>query len=185
MSELIKMYHGGKKWYRIPEGPKASYKGRYEYGPGIYTTNYYNTAYQYAKGGRSLHLLYIDPTFKDINDVDINIVTLIEFLKNNPIKNKKVIAEHLVDYSNRANTKNIPLYILNNLLVNFDAGAGKMGMEAIKFFIECGADAQYIRKSGDEFWMIIYNPKIIKKMEIVKPNNMGKYPYDFEIKNNI
>ena len=49
--DTFPMYHGGNKWFGQPE-VRASKKGQYEGGIGLYFTTSYETARTYAKGGK-------------------------------------------------------------------------------------------------------------------------------------
>src|ERR1039458_2323947 len=59
-TNTFQMYHGGKRWSRIPSELYSHKQGRYECGVGIYLTNDYNTARKYAKGSRVVHLVEVD-----------------------------------------------------------------------------------------------------------------------------
>ncbi len=59
--------------------------------------------------------------------------------------------------------------ILNNLIVNHEAGSGSVGTEIAKYFVSKGADASIQDQSGDEQWLIVFNPKIIINYSVVDP----------------
>jgi|TARA_S200002703_G_C3792996_1_gene244776 hypothetical protein len=179
----IRMYHGGKKWYSIPTELQPSYKGRYEHGVGIYTTNFWQTASKYAKGSRVIHFLVIDKNYTDIRDVIVSKDEILKFVSDINFKNKKQLIKDINSYLERRNTNELPLNILNNLIVNNESGSGKSGVELTKFFIKHGGDVSLVNMGGDEYYIIIFNPKIIKYMEIIKPDQIGKFPYEFELNN--
>lgn len=174
-SNYIEMYHGGNKWYSEPELRPPS-KGRYEFGPGIYFTNNYETAKKYARGSNVVQLVKIDRNFKDMKSVSLEMNAVLDFLKNNiPPKNRKNIQADIIRYSERSGKTSIPLTVINNLIVNWESGAGQIGIEIANFYAQSGADAVVESRSGDEQWMVIFNPKIIKKYEIVKDVPVDRY----------
>jgi len=169
----FQMYHGGKRWSFLPDSIQSGTKGRYECGVGIYFTNSYNTARTYAKGGKVVHLVSISKDFKDIDDVNISSDKMIDFVKNVPqMSSKKDIIRDIVSYIERTGRKELPLSILNNLVVNYQAARGSSGVSIAKFFVESGADATVQRQSGGEVWLVVFNPKILKSVKVVDPNDI-------------
>ena len=78
----FKVYHGGKRWARIPDRLIASKKNRYECGVGIYFTNFYTRARQYARGSNVVQLVEIDKNFRNIDNVKLDLNKTINFLNN-------------------------------------------------------------------------------------------------------
>lgn len=176
--QTIKMYHGGKRWHFAPTEIQPSKKNRYEGGVGIYFTNSYNTARQYAKGSRVVHLVDIDKNYRDIRSVQLPLMDVVNFVKSvSGLKHKKEILVDLVNNAKRTNSNTIYANVLNNLVVNYEAGAGAPGVKIAKFFADNGIDGTMDRKSGDEFWLVIFNPKVIKKISIVDPSKVSGDDY--------
>jgi hypothetical protein len=175
----FQMYHGGKRWSRIPTEILGSAKGRYEAGVGIYFTNDYNTARKYARGSRVVHLVDIDKNFKDISDVHLPLNDVIEFVKNcGGMRRKPDIINSLKSNAERMKNDWIYADILNNLIVNYEAGSGNVGINVANYFVSKGADAHIEPQSGDEFWLVVFNPKIIKKVTVVDPKTVNQsFPY--------
>ena len=172
----FQMYHGGTKWYNLPEIRPAK-KDRYEGGIGIYFTTNYLTARNYAKGGKVIHLTDIDRNFKDIEEVDIELNDMMNFLRLlRGLKNRSKIERDIIDYSNRVHRDMIPAEVLNNLIVNHEAGSGRVGLEIVKYFISKGIDASVDHQSGED-WLVVFNPKVIKRDTIVDSSklNVDKY----------
>ena len=166
--DTFQMYHGGKRWSRIPTEILGSAQGRYEAGVGIYFTNDYNTARKYGKGSRVVHLVDIDKNYKDIKTLDIPLDDMIQFIKTVPgMKRKAEIIDALKRNSERMKRDVISAETLNNLIVNFEAGAGKAGIAVANYFVSKGADALLEPQSGAEYWLVVFNPKIIKKVTVV------------------
>lgn len=185
-SDTFQVYHGGKKWYYKPTDLLPSKKNRKNYGTGIYTTNFLNTARNYAKGSRVVHLLEIDKNYRDIRYAKIDISEAIDFIKNlNGLRKKGELINQLKYYSERIGKTEIGLSILSNIINNNDAAPGLLGKEVSDFLVSKGADGEYISQSGNEFWFLIFNPKIIKRFSIVDPKKEGKeFPFELpDIKN--
>lgn len=183
---LFKVYHGGKKWVFVPKELIASKKNRHNYGVGIYSTNKLNTARAYGKGSRVVHELTVDKNYKELDDVFIDVGECIDFVKTlNGLRKKQILIKSLQDYSDRIKNTNIPISILHNLIHNYDAAPGLLGKRVSDFLVSKGVDANYVRQSGDEFWFVIFNPKIIKSFRVVDPKQEGKeFPFELsDIKN--
>jgi len=174
---LIKLYHGGSLWQS--EGPTIfpSKKGRYEHGVGIYLTTKYETARKYAKGNKVVLAVYVDPNFVKIEQVKLPASDIISFIKSVPkMKNKKEIINAIMNYESRTNEP-VPLNVLNNLVVNFEAGSGNAGILINKFFVLNGVDAEVANFSGED-WLIVFDTSIIKKWEKVSPSTLNLQDYD-------
>lgn len=166
-SGAIQMYHGGSRWSTAPE-IRPSKGGRYEGGVGIYFTNNYETARKYAKGGKVVQLVNIKSDFTRLKDVKVPVDELISFVNDlYGMRKKKEIISDIKRFAERVNKTEISLEILNNLIVNWEAGAGETGTEIAKYFVSKGADASVQDQSGDEFWLIVFNTKIILNYEVV------------------
>lgn len=173
-SSTFQMYHGGSRWSYLPDEIQPGKKNRYEAGVGIYFTNSYNTARKYAKGNKVVHMVEIDRQFKDIEDVTISVGKITEFVKNVPqLSSKSDIINDINAYSTRVGKTEVPLSILNNLVVNYQAARGKSGVYIAKFFTECGADGHIQKQSGDEIWLVVFNPKILKSVKVVNPKEIN------------
>lgn len=170
----VQVYHGGSKWYGDPEIRPT--KGRYEGGPGIYFTNNYDTAKKYAKGSNVVQLVDIDKSFTDLKTVKVDIDIIFDFLDSiSGLKKRKEIKSDIQRFSDRTQKREIPLTVLNNLIINWQAGSGDIGKEVAKFFVSNGADAIVDDQSGDEQWLIVFNPKIIKKYSVTSPKEIEQY----------
>lgn len=164
----FKMYHGGKRWTRIPTEIIATKKGRYEAGIGIYLTNNYETARRYGKGSRVVHLVYVDKNFKDISEVRIPLKEVITFLKGLAgLRHREEIILSITDIASRSDDNTIAAEILNNCVVNYELG--NVGIKISNYLVSKGIDAHLQRQGNGEVWLIVFNPNIIKKVEVVNP----------------
>jgi hypothetical protein len=169
-----KLYHGGSRWSYLPDDIQPGKKNHYEAGVGIYFTNSYNTARKYAKGNKVVHLVEIDKQFKDIDNVKVAVEKITDFVKNVPqLSSKKNIIDDIISYSTRVGKTEIPLSVLNNLVVNYQAARGKSGVYIAKFFSENGADGHIQKQGGDEIWLVVFNPKILKSVKVVNPKEIN------------
>ena len=169
----FQMYHGGKRWSQIPSEIIGSNKGRYEAGVGIYFTNDYNTARRYAKGSRVVHIVDINKNFKEIRSVNIPLTDIVGFLKNlSGLKHRKDIIDDIINNAKRMGQDYISANVLNNLIVNYESGSGEVGIKLSNYLVSKGVDAKLERQSGDEFWLVVFNPNIIKKVSVVDPSTV-------------
>jgi len=177
MNGLIKLYHGGSLWGC--EGPTIfpSKKGRYECGIGIYLTTKYDTARNYAKGGKVVLAVYIDSNFTRLNQVKLPVESIVSFVKSvSKMRKKQEIINDLLKFSQRVPGP-IPLSVLNNLVVNHEAGTGEVGVLVNRFLVQNGVDLDIQNQSGED-WVVIFNTSIIKKWEKINPSKMVLGDYD-------
>lgn len=171
-SDTFQMYHGGKKMTSIPTGLKSVKQGRYESGIGINLTNNFETAKRYAGGGRVVHIFDIDKDIVHTNDprAELNLEEVIQFLKDvKRLPKRELIISDLRRYSERrGNIEQIPADVLNNLIINHEAGAGQAGLEIVRFFLNKGIDGVFTTQGGGEVWFVLFNPSKIKNIAVVK-----------------
>lgn len=174
IGNTFQVYHGGSKWYGEPE--IRPIKGRYEGGPGIYFTTNYETAKKYAKGSNVVQIVDIDKSFTDLKSIKVDIDIIFEFLDLlNGLKKRKEIKSDIQRYADRIQKQEIPLTVLNNLIINWEAGSGEIGKEIARFFTKNGADAIVEDQSGEEQWLVVFNPKIIKNYKVTSPKEIETY----------
>lgn len=159
------LWHGSKRWDGQPE-VRAPKQGRYEAGPGIYLTTKYETAYKYAKGGGSTMLVTLKPNLRFADEVMIPLDRGIDFVKNCPrMKSKKDIIADLRSNCDRHNTEAFRASVLINLIVNYEAGAGEVGIHVANFLASLGVDVSLERQSGGEQWLVVINPRAIQNVK--------------------
>ena len=171
-NNLIKLYHGGQLWDKPQILPPKN--NRYEGGVGIYLTTSYETARKYAKGNKIVLAVYIQPDFKLIQNVLIKPQIIIDFLKSIKIKNKQNIIQDITNYQHKTQKNLIPLSVLNNLILNYQAASGQTGILINQFITQNGADAE-IDKKYNEDWLIVFNTNIIKHWEKVDPKTIKDF----------
>ncbi len=169
MSGLL-TWHGGHKWEGSPE-IRPSKKGQYECGPGIYSTTNLSTASRYAKGGGRIIQFTIDPEVTWLEDVKIPFDDALAFIKSSHHIGKRRILQNDLQrsYELRDHIRfsgMLPLTILVNLAVNNNCLSGKASPELAEFLSSKGAQASLHRSSGNEDWVIIFDPKAITSYDI-------------------
>lgn len=146
-------------------------KDRYEYGPGLYLTNHYETAAKYAKGSRKLYKVTVNKGV-DINDAylssdDIKYVLNV-FI---PGSMKKEISARLNKYIKEDGS--IKASIVNNNILNSGKLTPKKATELQKFLVKKGIDYEIIDNSfgWGETMMVLYNTRKIDTIERVNPKD--------------
>lgn len=173
-TQTFDMYHGGKRWANLPTEIFPSSKGKYEGGVGLYLTNNYETARNYAKGSRVVHRVSIDAGYRDSSTIKVPYKSMAEYVSAIPkLKRKKEIISDIVRYATRIGKEDILINVLNNLIVNYEAGAGDAGKHIINYMVSNGADASKQTQSGAEVWLVVFNPKILKAVSVVNPTTIG------------
>lgn len=172
------VWHGGNRWEGSPEIRPAK-KERAEWGPGIYGSTHYQRARQYAKGGKVTSLVEFMPqTF--LEDAVISHQEASQFVRScAPVSKRADLLGYVDRYQNldAANlAQGVPATVLVNLWVNNDMSHGKRGMDLNEFLVAHGVDASCSRTTGidgtPEFWTVIFNPKCIKRHEVVSASEV-------------
>lgn len=165
----MKFYHGGNLDLNVEYVPNK--KGRYEYGVGLYLTTHLETAMKYAKGSRKLYEVKIKKGTK-INDVNIPIESVIEFIKSNVIKSKqKEIVNRISKYidNGKVNANRINVIILN------EDGIKPNNMNSLReFLINNGVDyaIEYNTFGWGETMVILFNMKKIVEYKQINPKDL-------------
>lgn len=173
----FEMYHGGQRWSGRPELQLPSHN-RYEAGIGIYFTTSYAKAREYARGGKVVTIAKIKKQFTEISKVRVPLNELLQFVKTcDRLRNKSEIIQDITGYSVRTKTDNIPLDILMNLVINYESGSGKVGLEIARYLRSKGVDAIVQHQSMDD-WLVVINPEIIVSHHVVDPKKLDMTKYN-------
>lgn len=138
--------------------------------PVCYLTNSVELAEKYAKGSRKLYKIII-ASGTDIKNVKCKKSEMIDFINDYAIKNKR---KSIIDFINEYDMEEIPISILVNLCINDKALNPKETIELRKFLISHGVDyaIDTFASSNNAKVIVVYNPKIIKKVQIVKKSQI-------------
>jgi hypothetical protein len=171
-SDTMTFWHGGRNLQFNHMEMLGAKHGRWEYGPGLYLTNHYETARKYAKGGGSTYKVTVEKG-TDIKQITIDLKEVIDFVKRYVIgKHRSNIIDDLKNNLNKLGI--LQLEVLVNLCVNYDALSPKNTVELRKFLVNHGADYEIVRGYGgrDEHIAIIFNPTKIKNIEPIKASDV-------------
>jgi hypothetical protein len=167
----LSFYHGGN--LDRYDDTLSQKKGRYEYGAGLYLTTHYETAAKYAKGSRKMYLIIVNKG-NDINKMPLIFEKAKSFINTyaSPSMRKEII-NALLKYNKDGN---IPAYIFNNLLNNYQAIKPAYTKYVRQFYIDNNIDYDIVDNpfGWGEQMMILYNMKKIAKTIIIKPTDKIK-----------
>lgn len=164
------MWHGSQRWDGRPE-LRPCRKGQYECGPGIYCTTNLNTASKYSRGGGRIIQLGLDPETTWLEDVKVPFGDLVQFVKNSRhIHKRRILADDIqvvFDKRDQVRTSGmIPLSYLVNLAVNHECLSGMGGPEVAEYLAANGAQASLYKKSVNDDWVVVFDPKVITSFEL-------------------
>lgn len=171
---MLKAWHGGSRWMGKPE-VRAPRKGRYECGPGIYLSTSYLTARKYAGGSNVTTLVTLAEDIRWLQQAKLPLRELVLFLDNAPrLKARRAIKE---DFLQRALKRGMglddlaPVETLVNVLINTEALAGNVGLYLVEWLVSKGVDASLHRAFGKDQWVIVFNPAVIVRHEVISATN--------------
>jgi hypothetical protein len=176
-SDLMNFFHGGDLddiKYDIQQK-----SDRQQYGSGLYLTTYYDVAKKYARGNRKMYLVSVQKGV-DIRDKKVGTETLMRFL--NQTFPKKT-AQNILNLANyRIHNGVIPLYLVNNILINHNHLKGSRSVLWRTFLVGLGVDYEIIDNAFGyhETMMVLYNLKLIKSVKRIQPKH--KLP-TYDLKN--
>lgn len=170
----IRMWHGGRQWKGAPE-IRPSKEGRSELGPGIYVTNFYDSAASKAMGGGAVREIVFSPKLI-LEQTALSLSDACDFVTSVIVKSKQgAVIEKMIECAGRHSLKDRVLLgtdmqhlhaeSLVNLCVNGDLALGAKGQALAEFLVAQGVDCAFTHRSGNEFWGTIYNPKCIDSYE--------------------
>ncbi len=167
----LTLWHGGRDLESDYLEIISHKKGNWEYGPGLYLTTSYSTAAKYAKGGGKLYRVAIRQGV-NISDVDLDMADVTEFVKRYGIASKR---REFLDFCQqrmaRSGITRLPAESFVTLLINLEAIQNTKTADLRHFLIAHGVDYTFVQNYGGsgETVVVVHNPRIIKKVEVVKP----------------
>ncbi len=180
---MIELWHGGTRWEGPPEvrGPK---QGKYECGPGIYLTTRYLRARDYARGSKVTTLVTLADDIRWLEKTKLPLKELIEYAKTAPRLPKRA-RDNVVAYLLRdpeGNERELDslqdVTRLVNLLINEEALAGQPGVHLAEWLTSKGIDASLHTPMSQEQWVIVFNPKVIRKHRVVPASQVDLSQYE-------
>lgn len=174
----IVLWHGSQKWTPPPQ-VRAPKKGQAEHGAGIYTTTHYQTARKYAAGSGVGVQLWLKPSLTFIEEMNVNAAMLLEVARKIPrLRSRDAILSDIDECALRSRDgQTVGLNVLVNLAVNHNAMFSSAAQDITAFLVEQGCDASLYNRSGQEDWLVIFNPKIITGYDLrpAKTIDIGEY----------
>lgn len=178
---MIQLWHGGNRWEGDPE-VRAPKQGRYECGPGIYLSTSYLRARKYAGGGKVTTLVTLADTVRWLEKAKLPLRELAEFIDTAPrLPGREGLRKQLLDRNLDRGLELhdlCPVDRLVNLLINEEALAGKMGVYLAQWLASKGVDASLHKPMGQEQWVIVFNPAVIRKHTVMPASKIDLALYD-------
>lgn len=177
MTTPIVVYTGTQVWEGRPE-VRASRKGRAEHGPGLYFTTHLQTARKYAKGRGTVLRVEIDPDFAWLEDAIAPIGTLVDWVRSRRgLRRKREIESDLLERAGRGLAPGMGrVSALVNLMVNYEAITGENGPALAKFLADLGIGASHVSMSGNEEWIVLFDPTKVLSWRRVGPDDVEELP---------
>lgn len=176
MTPLV-VYTGTQVWEGRPY-IKESRKGHSEHGPGLYFTTKLQTARKYAKGRGTVLRVEIDPAFLWLEDAEAPIETLVTWVEGRRgLRKKREIVQDIVDRAGRGLAPGMGrVATLVNLMVNYEAITGPHGPALAEFLASLGIGASHVRMSGNEEWLVLFDPSKVISWRRVGPEDIEDLP---------
>lgn len=175
----LTLWHGGRNLESSYHEFAPHKGGRWEHGPGLYLTNHYDIAARYAKGGNKLYKVTIVKG-QDSDDVTIPFDDVSDFAKR-LVKGKarKEFLEMCQTNMQRRGLSGVPAKVVSTLALNLEAIQNSNTGELRRFLVDHGADYTFVQNyHGGASVYVIHNPKVIKRVEIIKGSDVKD---DFEL----
>lgn len=168
----MSFWHGGN--LENYEDVISQKSGRFQYGPGLYLTTKYDDAIKYAKGSRKLYLVTVYKG-NEMDNSSIDFDNVILFIKKYVIKSSQ--NEIINALSKRVTNNTVPSFILNNLIINFDAIKPGNTKYLRQFYIDNGIDYNIVDNAfgWHEKMMVLFNMKKIKNIQVIRSNDKIDY----------
>lgn len=180
---MIEMWHGGRRWLDKPE-VQACRAGRYECGPGIYLTNRYLRARDYAKAGGVTTLVVLKENVRWLETTELSLSTMEAYVRDTPrFRRREKLLADLARSAEHLGRDTLPASYLVNLCVNHELLSGQQGVLLAQWLAEQGVDASLHKLNIQEHWVIIMNPAIIAQYKVVPAASVSLEQYDLPLVN--
>jgi hypothetical protein len=177
------VYTGTQVWEGRPEIRKSR-KGRAEHGPGLYFTTRLQTARKYAKGRGPVLRVEISPDLTWLEDAIVPTELLLRWVAaQRGLRHKKEIISDISNNATRTAARistpselNSYAEVLVNLMVNYDVLTGSHGPALAEFLVAMGISASHVRMSGNEEWVVLFDPTKVLSWRRVGPDDAEDLP---------
>ena len=179
----VALYHGGRGLESRYTDTVSHTKGNWEYGPGLYLTTHYETAYKYAKGGGKVYKVTVEQG-QTAEDTGLDMATMKQFVDRYVVgKKKKEVLSALESLSLAGSVHTVCAEVFINTILNHEAMVNSKSGILKSFLAEQGADYRIVTRYGghDETVMVVFNPRKIKGVSVVSPNTKEfELPFKFK-----
>lgn len=178
---MIEMWHGGRRWLDKPE-VQACKAGRYECGPGIYLTNRYLRARDYAKAGGVTTLVKLKEDVRWLEHTELPLSSMEAYVRETPrFRQRERLLADLARSAEHLGRETLPASYLVNLCVNHELLSGQQGVLLSQWLAEQGVDASLHKLNVQEHWVIILNPRVIAQYTVVRAAAVTLEQYDLPL----
>jgi hypothetical protein len=172
----ITIWHGSRRWDGRPE-IRPTKKGQYECGPGIYCTTNLNTAAKYSKGGGRIVRFTLDPEITWLEDAKVPFEDVVSFVEGSKhLHKRRILATDIRDVFDRREqvrtSGQMPLSYLVNLAISNECLSGHGGPELAEYLVDNGVQGSLYRKSANDDWVVIFDPRAIKTYELLSAKDI-------------
>lgn len=178
---MIELWHGGNRWIGPPE-VRPPRRGKYECGPGLYLTTSYLRARTYARGGKVTTKVRLADDVHWLERAQLPLRELLDYAKTAPrLSGRAQLLDDLVRRYAEPETAMDQLCDVSrlvNLLINSEALAGKPGVHLAQWLGSKGIDASLHRPMGQDQWVIVFNPDVIKAHRVIPAESVSLSDYD-------
>ena len=179
----VTLYHGGRGLEQRYTDTVAHTKGNWEYGPGLYLTTHYRTAYKYAKGGGRVYKVTVAQG-QTAEDTPLDMATMKQFVDRNVIgRKKKEVLSSLESLSLAGSVRTVCAEVFINTILNHEAMVNSKSGVLKDFLAQHGADYRVVTRYGgdNETVLVVFNSKKIQDVKVVSPDTKEfEMPFKFK-----
>lgn len=181
-ANTITLWHGGKDLEHTHREVTSSKKGRWQHGPGLYLTNSYNRAQEYAKGSRKVYRVTINRG-TEISKVQIPYTDVLAFANQYiPTSKRKQFLMSIQENMERMGTDSVGANVFLNLIINWESVPSSKTNIVAQFLVQHGVDYAISSFGGfaNEKVVVLFNrSKIVSVVPVIPKTITGS---DFDIK---
>ena len=176
--EHFELWHGSQRWEGRPSIQPCRV-GCYEHGPGLYLTTSKEGAKKYAKGAGSLVKIGLSQEIAWLHNAWLSLDQMQDILPF--LRNRKKIAGDIQEWMTEFDGDRLPASYFLNSCIDHQALSGKGGQELASWLVEQGIDASLYKRSGQEDWIVLFNPAKILLHQKLTAKQADPMPDDFPL----
>ena len=174
-ANTITLWHGGKGLEHSHSEVASSKKGRWQHGPGLYLTNSYARAQEYARGGRKVYRVTINRG-TDITKVELPYKDVLAFANQYiPSSKRKQFLMSIHENMERMGGDTVSANVFLNLIINWEAIQSSKTNILAQFLVQHGVDYAIDKFGGyeNEQVVVLFNRNKIVSVVPVVPKTIG------------